>query len=142
MAVDKPDIYEPGLYFLTFTNYKWLPLISLTNSYDLVYKWFDHLKGKGNHIAGYVIMPNHVHALIGFAKCQSSINKTVGNGKRFTAYDIIASPRCETRGLREYHAALVLLKTNCTARCPPKYLWPWPMPSPFSSAAAAKAPGS
>jgi hypothetical protein len=34
-------------------------------------------------------MPNHVHAIIGFANTGLSINKTVGNGKRFMAYDLV-----------------------------------------------------
>jgi REP element-mobilizing transposase RayT len=89
MAVDKPHIYDPGIYFLTFTNYKWLPLFAATNSYDLIYKWFDILRSKGHHIIGYVIMPNHVHALIGFHPDGQSINTIIGNGKRFIAYDIV-----------------------------------------------------
>jgi REP element-mobilizing transposase RayT len=89
MAVDKEHIYEPGIYFITFTNYKWLPLFDLTNSYDLVYKWFDHMQGDGHEILGYVIMPNHVHALIAFQPADKSINTMIGNGKRFIAYDIV-----------------------------------------------------
>ena len=34
-------------------------------------------------------MPNHVHALIGFRNTGQSINTIVGNGKRFSAYEII-----------------------------------------------------
>ncbi len=34
-------------------------------------------------------MPNQVHALIGFQNTGKSINKIVGNGKRFIAYEII-----------------------------------------------------
>ncbi len=56
--------YNDGTFFITFTCYDWLPLIDKTNGYDIVYKWFDHLKSKGHNINGYVIMPNHVHALI------------------------------------------------------------------------------
>jgi REP element-mobilizing transposase RayT len=86
----KRQITEPdGVYFITFTCIHWLPLIEQTNSYDLVYKWFDHLKGKGHYISGYVIMPNHVHALIAFRNTGQSINTIVGNGKRFMAYEII-----------------------------------------------------
>jgi len=66
-----------------------MPLIELTNSYDLVYNWFDYLKSKGHYITGYVIMPNHVHALIGFQNAGKSINKIVGDGKRFIAYEIV-----------------------------------------------------
>lgn len=86
----KRQITEPdGVYFITFTCYQWLPLIAQTNSYDLVYNWFDHLKSKGHYVTGYVIMPNHVHALIGFRNTGQSINTIVGNGKRFIAYEII-----------------------------------------------------
>jgi REP element-mobilizing transposase RayT len=86
----KRQITEPdGVYFITFTCHQWQPLIAQTNSYDLLYNWFDHLKSKGHYIAGYVIMPNHVHALIGFRNTGQSINTIVGNGKRFIAYEII-----------------------------------------------------
>ena len=48
---------------------------------------FDYLKSKGHYITGYVIMPNHVHALI--ENTGKSINKIVGDGKRFMAYEIV-----------------------------------------------------
>lgn len=38
---------------------------------------------------GYVIMPNHFHALISFINTRQSINTIIGNGKRFMAYEII-----------------------------------------------------
>jgi len=75
--------------FITFTCYKWIPLIGLTNSYDVVYKWFDYLKTKGHLVTGYVIMPNHLHVLIYFSKTDKPINKIVGDGKRFMAYEIV-----------------------------------------------------
>jgi putative transposase len=31
-------------WFITFTCYDWLPLFNVTDSYDLVYNWFNHLK--------------------------------------------------------------------------------------------------
>jgi hypothetical protein len=61
-----------------------------------VCKWFDHLKDKGHYINGYVIMPNHLHALIAFRNTGQSINTIVGNGKRFMAYEIIK--RLEKQG--------------------------------------------
>jgi len=81
--------YNSGVYFITFTNYKWLPLFEMTNAYDLVYKWFNYLKEKGNYVIGYVIMPNHLHVIIAFRKSKQTINTIIGNGKRFLAYDII-----------------------------------------------------
>ena len=89
MPVKRQIPYPYGLFFITFTCYKWDHLIGLTKSYDLVYKWFDYLKQKGNYISGYVIMPNHIHALIAFRNSGKSLNKIIGDGKRFIAYGII-----------------------------------------------------
>ena len=66
-----------------------MPLIEQTNSYDLVYNWFDYLKKQNHRIAGYVIMPNHIHMLIDFATSAKKINTIIGDGKRFMAYEII-----------------------------------------------------
>lgn len=89
MPVNKPHLHESGIYFIIFTNYKWLHLIHQINAYDLVYKWFDSLKANGHYIVGYVIMPNHVHALVAYKGTKQSLNTVVGNGKRFLAYDIV-----------------------------------------------------
>lgn len=88
--------HNAGLYFITFTCHKWLPLIEQTNSYDLVYKWFDYLKQQNHRIAGFVIMPNHIHVLIDFATSPKKINTIIGDGKRFMAYGIIS--RLEKEG--------------------------------------------
>ena len=61
-----------------------------------MYNWFDHLKEKGHYINGYVIMPNHLHALIAFRNTGQPINTIIGNGKRFIAYEIIK--RLEQQG--------------------------------------------
>ena len=89
MPVKTQIPYDHGIFFITFTCFRWISLIDISNSYDLVYKWFDYLKQKTHHITGYVIMPNHVHALIGFRNTGKSINKVVGDGKRFMAYEIV-----------------------------------------------------
>lgn len=78
-----------GVYFITFTCCKWLPLFDLVQGYDLVYKWFDYLQSKGHHLLGYVIMPNHLHVIIAFSENEYGVNKIVSNGKRFIAYDIV-----------------------------------------------------
>ena len=88
MSVHKP-IQRPGIYFITFTCYNWLQLIDITNSYDLVYDWFDILSSKGHSIVGYVIMPNHIHLLLYYAGGKQKLNVIIGNGKRFIAYGII-----------------------------------------------------
>lgn len=99
MPVKKEHVYGPATYFITFTNFRWLSLFAITNSYDLVYKWFDYLKEKGHYILGYVIMPNHLHVIISFGQSKKSINKIVGDGKRFLAYGIV--DRLELAGNNE-----------------------------------------
>ena len=66
-----------------------MSLIDKVDGYDIVYKWFDYLKSQGHFINAFVIMPNHVHAVISFTETEQSINNIIGNGKRFMAYDII-----------------------------------------------------
>jgi REP element-mobilizing transposase RayT len=96
--------HKDGLYFLTFTCANWIKLFEITNSYDLVYNWFDILKKNGSYICGYVIMPNHIHALIAFKNTENkSIDTIVGNGKRFMAYEII-------KRLKEKQEARILEK--------------------------------
>lgn len=77
------------IYFITVTCHNWIPLFEVTNSYDAVYNWFDIMKKSGNDVLGYVIMPNHFHALIYVNEQSSSINKLVANGKRFMAYELV-----------------------------------------------------
>ena len=78
-----------SIYFITFTCYNWLPLFQLTDAYDTVYKWFDYLYTQNIRTTGYVIMPNHIHALLYFPQMPTSLNTIIGNGKRFMAYEII-----------------------------------------------------
>ena len=89
MPTHKTIPYDSGVFSITFTCAHWLPLIEEVLGYELIYNWFDLLKANHHHIIGYVIMPNHLHALIGFRRSQQKINTIIGNGKRFLAYDII-----------------------------------------------------
>jgi len=83
-------ITEPnGIFFITFTCARWLPLFQMTDGYAAVYKWFDHLREHRHHIVAYVIMPSHVHALIAFSSGPGSINTVIANGKRFMAYALV-----------------------------------------------------
>ena len=75
------DIYS--MYFCTFTCYEWMHLFGLTNSYDLVYSWFDILKKDKIEVVRYVIMPNHVHCILYFPEAGFNLNKILSNGKRY-----------------------------------------------------------
>lgn len=89
MPVKRTIPYSSGIFSITFTCYNWLNLIEKVEGYDLIYNWFNYLTTQGHYVIGYVIMPNHVHVMIGFVETAQSINSIVGNGKRFIAYEII-----------------------------------------------------
>jgi len=83
--------HENGeIYFVTFTCFKWLPLIEESNSYHSFDQFFQHLKKIVVPLLGYVIMPNHFHGLL-FVPNDSKkpLDKIVSGGKRFLAYDIV-----------------------------------------------------
>lgn len=84
-------------YFVTFTCAEWIPLFHITNSYDLVYDWFNTLK-KQQHcdVIAYVIIPNHLHAILHFQQPGFNLNVIISNAKRFMAYEIIN--RLQTTG--------------------------------------------
>jgi REP element-mobilizing transposase RayT len=69
--------YTSGMFFITFTCYNWLPLIDKVKGYDIIYNWFNHLIVNGHYINGYVIMPNHVHAVISFEKTNQFISTII-----------------------------------------------------------------
>jgi REP element-mobilizing transposase RayT len=111
MAVKHKHSEEFTTYFVTFTCYKWISLFETTNSYDIVYNWFNILKRDGIDVIGYVIMPNHVHTIIHFPSSGYNLNKIMSNAKRFMAYEIIN--RLEKSNNAEM---LQLLSANLTAR--------------------------
>ncbi|MEZ5022969.1 MAG: transposase [Chitinophagales bacterium] len=78
------------IYFVTFTYYKWLPLIEKSQTYFYVEKWFEYLNLQNCDILAYVVMPNHFHAILHIKEeCKISLSTIIGNGKRFWAYEII-----------------------------------------------------
>ncbi|MBK6505300.1 MAG: hypothetical protein IPG02_06425 [Ignavibacteria bacterium] len=76
-------------YFITFTCYDWISLFEITDLYSYNYKCFDHLKLQRIYNCGYVIMPNHLHMLVYMANTEKTINKIIGESKRFLAYEIV-----------------------------------------------------
>ena len=89
MTVKQIHTESDCIYFITFSCYKWIPLIDLTSLHDHIYSWFKYLIEIQTKIVGFVIMPNHLHLLLYYPTSHKSINTVVGNGKRFMAYEII-----------------------------------------------------
>jgi REP element-mobilizing transposase RayT len=90
MSVKTQHNSECSFWFITFTCYDWKHLFELSKSYDLVYNWFSYLRQqKLADVISYVIMPNHLHAVLNLPDENKSVNTIIGNGKRFMAYEII-----------------------------------------------------
>ena len=97
---------ENNTWFVTFTCYSWISLFEIANAYDMVYKWFKLIDDKyGIKTLAFVIMPNHVHVLLELPGTGINLNKLIGNGKRFMAYEIV-------RRLREIGRQDVLTKLS------------------------------
>ena len=111
MAVKYKHSEKFTTYFVTFTCYKWISLFEITNSYDIVYNWFNILKADRLDIVDYVIMPNLVHTIIHFPSPGYNLNKIIGNAKRFMAYEIVNRLENSTN-----HKLLEELKSNLTSR--------------------------
>jgi REP element-mobilizing transposase RayT len=89
MATYRTHGQTDHIYFCTFTCIGWIPLFEMVHLYGSIYHWLKLLRKAGNHIIGFVIMPNHLHVLLHFRQQTGSINSILANGKRFLAYEIV-----------------------------------------------------
>ncbi len=103
--------YDCGTFFITFTNSHWLPLFEITQSYDLLFQFFDALRLHGHYVNAYVILPNHVHLIATFSQSDKPIQTIIGTGKRFMGYGIVK--RLEEQ---QNHAVLQKLSSWVTPR--------------------------
>ena len=77
MAIKWKHGDEYTMYFCTFTCYKWMHLFERANAYVTVYKWFDELKKNNQQPLAFVIMPNHLHAILYFPEPGYNLNKII-----------------------------------------------------------------
>lgn len=64
-------------------------MFRITSLYEDIYRWFEILLKYNVCNCGYVIMPNHLHVLVYTLNKEKTIDKIIGNGKRFMAYEIV-----------------------------------------------------
>ena len=111
MSVKRIHPQTEAIYFCTFTCYQWLHLFELADVYDEVYKWFNILIKNSIGINGYVIMPNHLHVLMYLPNGSKTIDKIIGNGKRFLAYETVSSLECLNQ-----HELLTIMRNGVTKK--------------------------
>lgn len=98
MAIKLTQSESQQTYFCSFTCVNWISLFEITNLYDEIYGWFNILVNNAHQIAGFVIMPNHLHLLIHVTHSTRTINTLLANGKRFLAYEIVNRLEATSRG--------------------------------------------
>ena len=86
MATHVNHFEKEAFYFVTFTCFKWLPLIEITSLYEYMKGWSNQLSKRGVKLSGYVIMPNHIHLLVYVEDSYRGLNIVIGEAKRFMAY--------------------------------------------------------
>jgi REP element-mobilizing transposase RayT len=77
-------------YFFTFTVVDWLPIFIKPEFTDIVAESLIFCsENKGLKIHGYVIMPNHIHAILSDkANDNQSLQKTVSEFRSFTGHQL------------------------------------------------------
>lgn len=73
---------QSSLYYITFTCFNWLPLFQLTNSYDMVYNWFEYLKTEKNIKTTAYVHAKSFACILFFSTPDFSLNKIISNAKR------------------------------------------------------------
>lgn len=100
MAIRTTHRCDDHTWFITFTCFNWMPLFEIVPGYDLLYHWLKMIKEKYRiETFAFVIMPNHAHLLLYIPDQRKDLNKIVGNGKRFMAYEIVKRLRLKNERL-------------------------------------------
>jgi len=87
-------------------------LFEITQSYSLVYNWLKLIDEKHQiKTLAFVIMPNHVHAILYLTDTTVNLNTIISNAKRFMAYDFI-----QRLQIQNEYDVLNLLSVACTEK--------------------------
>ncbi|MBR9861321.1 hypothetical protein GYB22_11350 [bacterium] len=98
--------YKNQAYYIKFKCFENYSLIELSDAYYSMYKWFAQLILRNVKLYAYAMSPHQFEGIIYIpSSCPAILNKLVGNGKRFIAYEIV-------RGLKEKHNWLLMTKLN------------------------------
>jgi len=81
-------------HFVTSTIVDWLPVFTSSTCCDIVAEAFDYCrKHKGLQLYGWVIMPNHIHAVVQ----ATELSRVMADLKKFTAHRLIVQLEIEQR---------------------------------------------
>lgn len=102
MPVNKRlNLSGPALAFITTTVKDWIPVFSLEKAALLVISQFEEAsKFYGVAVIGYVLMPSHIHALVGFPEVAEL-------SKYMQAFKSLTSRKLEEIDLGPYRSQLI-----------------------------------
>jgi len=96
---------QEGLYFLTFQIIQWIDIFTRQVYRDIVLDSFRFCqKEKGLHIHSWVIMSNHVHAVL--SSDDENLSGTIRDFKTFTSKAIVDTIKNENESRKEWMLAL------------------------------------
>jgi putative transposase len=82
---NKKFYHDRNIFFITTTCHQWLPLLSMGNSMEILSESLNFCSNKYlANILGYVLMPNHIHLILHFAKGANRID-LMRDFKKFTS---------------------------------------------------------
>ena len=88
---------ETELYFLTATIIEWTPIFTSPKYSDIIIQSLKYCqRAKELRIAGYVIMPNHIHMIVA-GTLVHPLSDTMRDFKQFTARKIISKLKDDRR---------------------------------------------
>ena len=90
---------QKAFHFVTFTLVYWIDLFTRTAFSDVVINSFRHCRiENGLRIHGYVIMPNHIHAILSATQPRHDLSSIIGNMKKYTANRFVKMIKEEHEG--------------------------------------------
>jgi len=92
-----------GLHFVTFTVIDWVDLFTRASYCDILIDNFRFYQQQRDlEIYGYVIMSNHLHALLRQPEGKWNLSETIRDFKKMTARQILESMHTEPESRREW----------------------------------------
>ena len=77
---------QKAMHFLTFQVVYWIDLFTKAHYCDMLLDTFRfYQREKGLRVHAYVIMTNHIHAILSATQGQNDLSSIVGNFKRYTS---------------------------------------------------------
>lgn len=98
---------QKSLYYVTFTTVYWIDIFTRTVYKDILIDNFRfYMENQGLKIHAYVIMSNHLHAILSATQSKNDLSSIIGRFKSMTSKQIVEVIKTENESRREWMLAL------------------------------------